>query len=244
MKSYRESHLSHNGCHYHDEFKKGYRNALWNFEKEVLLSAVSKCQSLESKYLDFACGTGRVLSLLELHFKESYGVDVSPRMLAECEKNIVRAHMLKLDLTNEYYFDPSTFDFITAFRFFPGAEYSLQEDVILKLSSLLKPGGVLIFNNHRSYSGLFFVMQRALYWLKGRNWNVTCLRDERVHWLIEHANLQLEEVHYWGLLPVNEGKDIVPSTLLTMVEKIVSFIPFIKKYSTAKIYICRRGYAE
>ena len=34
------------------------------------------------RYLDFACGTGRIISLLEGRADKVYGVDVSPTMLA------------------------------------------------------------------------------------------------------------------------------------------------------------------
>ena len=89
---YRESHKAEGkGVQYSQEFvNKRYRNFLWKKEQHFLLKIVAGISSKE-KYLDFVCGTGRIISFLENNFTKSFGVDVSTSMLVVAEKSVKKS---------------------------------------------------------------------------------------------------------------------------------------------------------
>ena len=67
MKSYRKSHLDKNKAYsYHQQFLKNrYRAMIWSKEKKILYEILKKkIKKNNNTYLDFACGTGRILVFL------------------------------------------------------------------------------------------------------------------------------------------------------------------------------------
>src|SRR4051795_11691 len=93
-RSYRESH-KFRGQDYQRTFTEyAYRALLWTWEREVLDAVVSPAASAHLVYLDFACGTGRVLRHLEERVKTATGVDVSASMLQVARNETVRANLI------------------------------------------------------------------------------------------------------------------------------------------------------
>jgi len=66
--SYRTSHIHPDkGKTYHALFSQSpYRSMVWQFEKQILNNILEEYfKEEEIDHLDFACGTGRILSYLE-----------------------------------------------------------------------------------------------------------------------------------------------------------------------------------
>ena len=81
---YRKSHLHPDkGESYSALFTNNpYRNMVWQFEKSFLDSILTLFyRNSDIHHLDFACGTGRILSYLEDRTKSSTGVDYLPSCL-------------------------------------------------------------------------------------------------------------------------------------------------------------------
>ena len=59
-----------------------YRKYIWETEKRILNELLARYfdKRIEN-YLDFACGTGRILAHLEPHARQSVGLDLSESML-------------------------------------------------------------------------------------------------------------------------------------------------------------------
>lgn len=239
--SYRSSHLG-KGKGYHDLFvTPGYAKDLWDFERRILVNIASEFSGLSKcNFLDFACGTCRISALLEPYFDSSFGVDVSETMMEVGRSHVSKTNLILTDITQDKDVLLPVFDMIAAFRFFPGAEDSLQESVILKLSSLLKPGGVLVFSNHRHYGGSFFVLQRLLYKAKHRPWTVRCMTFDRALDLGRLAGLNFEKVYHWGVLPNNESKQVIPPSLSRMIEPTLSRVGFLFRIASSHVYIFRK----
>jgi ubiquinone/menaquinone biosynthesis C-methylase UbiE len=89
---YRLSHISPNkGVTYDVSFEAlPYRKMVWMWEKKILTNQITKIRLKHGnlRYLDFACGTGRILAHLEASMVESYGVDVSQPMLDIAEQRV------------------------------------------------------------------------------------------------------------------------------------------------------------
>ena len=97
---------------------------------------------IRSILLDFACGSGRVLELLEGHVGKATGVDVTESMLEVAADVTERSRLVHADITRSDDLDGEQFDLITAFRFFPNAELDLRHEAMAKLATLLAPGGI------------------------------------------------------------------------------------------------------
>ena len=150
---YRQSHLA-KGPSYQAKFSENPRRRLtWKIEQRILDTIFDRYMTQRQvDYLDFACGTGRILKHLEGRVSSSTGVDLSPSMLKVASDRTSHSQLYQIDITRDPTPNNANYDLITAFRFFPNAEQQLREDAIRQLASLLREDGLLVFNNHRSTS--------------------------------------------------------------------------------------------
>jgi SAM-dependent methyltransferase len=112
------------------------------------------------RYLDFACGTGRITEIVAPLARESVGVDVSRTMLDVAAAKCSDVRFIEADATREPP-DIGSFDLVTAFRFFGNAQDELRSAALRAIVSLLRPGGHLILNSHRNPFALAAVLNRA-----------------------------------------------------------------------------------
>src|SRR5690606_20565394 len=113
--------------------------AIWEREQRLIDEIVGKHVPRRQTYLDFACGTGRVLAHVEPYFESAVGLDISDTMLAAASSRVKAATLVQGDATT----DPavlhgSRFDFITAFRFFLNAQPALRDDAMAFFASALR----------------------------------------------------------------------------------------------------------
>lgn len=112
------------------------------------------------RYLDFACGTGRITEIVAPLAREAVGIDVSRSMLEVAAAKCPRVRFVESDATRGRP-DIGSFDLVTAFRFFGNAQEELRKDALRAIVSLLRPGGHLILNNHRNPYALAAILNRA-----------------------------------------------------------------------------------
>jgi predicted TPR repeat methyltransferase len=123
---------------------------IWEREQLLLDGIVRNHVLRRESYLDFACGTGRVLSHVEPHFRTAVGLDISDTMLAVARDRVRTATLVRADATR----DPAAlagrrFDFVTAFRFFLNAQTELREAAMAFLATTLADeNSRLLFNVH------------------------------------------------------------------------------------------------
>lgn len=142
------------GANYKKSYDKGYYAVQWKcLERPIVQNILIELKKQGKRtYLDFACGTGRLLSLAEEIFKETYGVDVSESMLTIAKQTCVKSHLIRKDIT----ITPINrkFDVITAFRFFLNASPILRSRALTQLYQMLNTGGILIVNSHVNSSSI------------------------------------------------------------------------------------------
>jgi SAM-dependent methyltransferase len=111
------------------------------------------------RYLDFACGTGRITQTIAALAKEAVGVDISPSMIENAKQKCPEVRFINEDLTKNR---PAIgqFDLVSSFRFFGNAQPDLRHQVLSVLFDLVKPGGYLVVNNHRNPNSLAAVFHR------------------------------------------------------------------------------------
>ncbi len=124
--------------------------AIWEREKLLLDRIVQQHVRRRKSYLDFACGTGRVLSYVERHFRSPVGLDISDSMLAAARDRVAGAELVQADATRDAAaLGGRRFDFVTAFRFFLNAQPALREAAMAFLASTLADeNSRLLFNVH------------------------------------------------------------------------------------------------
>jgi SAM-dependent methyltransferase len=101
------------------------------------------------RYLDFACGTGRLTSVIAPFARQVVGVDISATMVAEARRKLPQARFEVVDLTSND-LDLGSFDLVSSFRFFGNADQGLREAVFRELNRRMRDGAYLLVNNHRN----------------------------------------------------------------------------------------------
>lgn len=160
-KSYRESHTDENyGARYSNTYGKGYYLHQWKkLEEPLLRNQLRKYKALGIRSaMDFACGTGRILSVLEEYFDDTVGIDLSWPMLQYARQVCTHSKIICQDITIKPIY--LNVDMVTAFRFFVNAEPTLQEDALRAIHGCLKPGGILLANVHQNASSILGIIYR------------------------------------------------------------------------------------
>ena len=127
-----------------------YDQVLWQIEREFLFRLLQENASYwpACSYLDFACGTGRVLAAIESKVASSTGVDVSDAMLRIAAQKVRQSRLACADITTPPQ-PGERYDLITAFRFFLNANPSQRGSVMKALAARLRNRhSLLVFTNH------------------------------------------------------------------------------------------------
>ncbi len=146
---YRQGHLSKGGTY--DETIAGspFDAYMARWEAEWLRETVPLLTRGRGRYLDFACGTGRITATVSPLVAESVGIDISESMLAIAQQKCPSTRFVCADLTRQT-LDLGLFDLATSFRFFGNAEDDLRVAALRAISRVLRRGGHLIINSHRN----------------------------------------------------------------------------------------------
>jgi SAM-dependent methyltransferase len=208
---------------------------MWEQEQAVLRKLIRKyCGAGEIRLLDFACGTGRVLSCLQHYVTLATGIDVSETMLDVCRQQRLQVELIQADITHESALQDRIFNLITAFRFFPNAQPTLRHEAMRCLVSHLTQDGLLIFNNHENHSGSIYRVARIL----GKRLPTMHHRDALD--LIQSHGLELIDLVAIGVLPFSTHCLVVPQWTHRLADTIASVCGVRRSLAQNIIYICRK----
>jgi len=236
LADYRHSHTAPGyGRSYDAVFRRNpHRSVIWHLERRVLDRIVQqRFEGREIRLLDFACGTGRILTHLENRVAQAVGVDVAPSMLEVARAKVRRSLIIQADLTCGDVLGDAKFDLITAFRFFPNAQAQLRREALSVLSRHLDRDGYLVFNNHQNASSLL----RRLVHLLGRAPGHGMSQAE-VDDLVAGAGLRVVSTDAVGLMPFTERHPILPGPLLRMFEGAASRCGLFKGLFQDLVFTC------
>jgi SAM-dependent methyltransferase len=235
---YRESHLD-KGSRYDDDISDGSFNSYMTVRERVLVPAIIRdlFPSSGPKYLDFACGTGRITSIVEPLARDSRGVDVSASMVAEAAKKCPRTRFVLRDITTQL-LDETDFDLATAFRFFGNAQDDLRSAVFKAISRHLVVGGYFVFNNHRNHGSARAILQR----ITGRFEDHADLDLAKIRRLMAPAGFEIERtvgIGWWQLAHRWDTPGAYSSGLARFLEPI-STLNAVAPYCPAYIVVARK----
>lgn len=216
---------------------------LWRAEAAVLerLAADLRRELGRVDYLDFACGTGRVLSLLALHADTATGIDVSPHMVMRAEARVPGARLLLKDVTAEGDEIEGRYDLITAFRFLTNAEPALRRAALAALPARMKDGrSVLLINTHGN-PWSYRLALLPYHWLRDRLagrklFGYLSARATRRE--LERAGFVVERVIGMGFVP-EKLLPVLPRRLAGWIERRFAGAPFVQRFGLNQLFVCR-----
>ena len=239
--SYRDSHqYAAKGAEYERHYEtQAWEKFLWSREQEILLEILAKYFAGNDVHLlDFACGTGRITSLLEDRVTTSTGVDVSGSMLAVARQKLKRTQIIEADITTENILKPRQFNLITAFRFFLNAEPELRSMAIRKLAELLTEDGCLVFNNHHNLGSPWIKLLYARHERKNPEGIFNVMSIEQMTDLVESAGLEIVELYPVGFF--HPPKVPVSYRLNRAIDNVARRFRFLSRFSESPMVVCRR----
>jgi SAM-dependent methyltransferase len=196
--SYRESHLD-------PEKVASYERDLWDTRaakglewmlERSLIEELLRSHPQPRRAIDFACGTGRVLSFLAERSREVIGVDISAAMLEVAAARCPSARLVLGDVTVNPALVTETADVVTAFRFLLNAEPPLRDASLDWMRDRLGPEGLLIVNFHRNPHSL-----RGSYLRLRRSPAVAMMSVSEARALLARHRLTVRQVCGYSYLP-------------------------------------------
>lgn len=134
-----------------------YAQAIWEMEQPWLAGRLNELRRRRSglRLLDFACGTGRILSFVEDFAAESHGLDLSAAMVRAAASRCRRSALFVGDLLSDPALVRGPYDVITVFRFLLNVEAPTRAAVLRALRGRIRePDGVLIADVHGNRQSL------------------------------------------------------------------------------------------
>lgn len=240
--NYRISHSHPNyGLRYKKTYEQGYYFEQWrNLERPLLEKIFKELAENGSKYyLDFACGTGRIISVAEKYFDKTYGVDVSDSMLSIAKQACKKSNLIKQDIT----IDPidKKFEVITAFRFFLNAEPQLRSSALKTIQQLLTPNGIFIANCHvnsKSILGMFYHIRNRINLSRKAN----TLSYGEFKALLGNHGFEIHQAFWYSYLPrIGNHLEWIPKKFMVPCEKLCKAIPiFPSSMAQSFMVVCKK----
>lgn len=191
---------SHRGAHKSEDYDRGFwepgttKHLFWQIEERMLRDVLT--ERAPASALDFACGTGRVLSVLEKEVGDVIGIDISPEMAELARRRCTTAEIIVGDLTRDSTLIDQRFDLITAFRFFLNAQDELRRSALTALSRQLSPNGALVANFHLNPYSIGGAHARLAGLVRRKSKNMLSLREVRE--LLFRAGFRIQRCSGYG----------------------------------------------
>jgi len=238
-RSYRDSHkYASKGVEYDEHYKlRPWQRYLWSREQEIISEILGEyLGDRDIHLLDFACGTGRITSLLENRVKTSTGVDVSGSMLAIAKNKLKHTDIVQADITTENILQGRKFNVITAFRFFANAEPELRLAAIKAIADLLTEDGYLILNNHHNIHSPWIKWAYMRHNQRNPDGIFNVMTIEGMKELVGQVGLEITEIYPIGFF--HPPRIEVPQLIVKAIEKIGCRFKFLTRFSECHIAVC------
>jgi SAM-dependent methyltransferase len=228
--------------------------AIFKLEHIILGDLFRRLRSSDpnTAYLDFACGTGRIIAVFKDLIRAKVGVDTSEGQLTVARAKLPDAEFICGNVVaNPALLGGRRFDFITAFRLLLNLEPENRGPILRSLRELLTPDGYLIVDNHMNRYSILGLM--ALFAHKvlrvpkkprvpaGRRGIISTMSEAEMRRALAEAELQVEEVHRIFVLPGHGSFLLLPTPWLVAAETFLNRVPLVNRLSKNQIFVCRRA---
>jgi SAM-dependent methyltransferase len=215
-----------------------YASYIWSLQKPTLKQILTSHRSgAPTRLLDFACGTGRVLSYVENFVDQSDGLDISPEMAELAKAKCRKANVTVGDILKEPELVAGDYDFVTMFRFLLNTEEEMRLNVLAEVRKrLVHKNGWLIANIHGNTSS---VRSLALAYRRiARGEMHSQLSRPQIRRMFEETGYRIEAEYGLGILP-----PALYRTFLAGVSKwtdsTAQRVPLLNPISIDLLYVCQ-----
>jgi SAM-dependent methyltransferase len=226
--------------------------AIFELARQHLLDLFRRLNGSDpsTRYLDFACGTGRILAVFRDRIRTMVGIDTSAGQLAAAARKAPDAQLVHGNLVAEpELLGDRQFDLITAFRLLLNLEPGNRVPILRALRGRLAPGGHLIVDNHMNrWSALGVMallahrvlrMPRKPHVPPGRRGIINTMSEREVRRALGDAGLEVVEVRRLFLVPGHGRARLLPTRPLVALEAALGRVPVLNRLSKNQIYVCR-----
>lgn len=247
MRDYRTKHLSKRTAKHYDEviYAPGSLGSiLWQIESRILDRVVVEFRKTHDQidYLDFACGTGRVLTHLESSVNTATGIDISGSMLDRAANKVLSAKLVCVDITNGSILNDQ-YDLITCFRFLTNADQELRDATLRSLAACLKDSTSLLIVNIHGNLWSYRLILWPYHWLQlrltgraGRGY----LTTRQAKALLKEAGFAVRQVIGLNFIP-KKLHFFMPHGFTHWLEHCLAGAPVIQAFGAEQILLCQRA---
>jgi SAM-dependent methyltransferase len=245
------------GDSYDRSLANRFELAIFELENTILRDLFRRFRSSDpdTAYLDYACGTGRILAVFKDLIRTKTGMDTSAGQLSIARQKVPDAEFIEGNVvTDPGLLGSRRFSFITSFRLLLNLEPGNRAPILRALGNLLTPEGYLIVDNHMNrYSLLGLTALFAHKVLRvpkkplvppGRRGIISTLSESEMRRVLAEAGLEAVEVHRIFILPGHNQFQLLPTRWLVPVEAFLSRVPVVNWLSKNQIYVCRRTLSQ
>lgn len=221
-----------------------YGSILWEVEKLQLQTLLDELRSTVARidYLDFATGTGRLLSFMEDKVDSSTGIEISEVMAGVAADRNRASRILCKDITDGREPPEGRYDLITAYRFFLNAEPDLRVSALAALTSRLRSrSSWLILNNHGnpwSHKIAAYPFHAVRRIIDGPGLSGNYLTDSEMRRLIEGAGLRITRRLTCGFLSAKIARLMRPERAIA-IEKRMASMALIQSLGVNMTYVAQ-----
>ncbi len=185
-----------------------YSSCVWDWQRPVveqILADFRHAHSRPVRLLDFACGSGRVISALENQVDIAEGIDISENMVAVARGKCRQARLQVGDILSQPELLQNKYDLIIAFRFLLNVEPELRGKILRRLREVLRaPTGRLLVNVHGNSRSLRHPAIRWRRWRERSQKSGAMLNEmspAETKELLRASGFEIERQFGFGFLP-------------------------------------------
>jgi len=222
-----------------------YSSKIWELQRPVVEGILRQFQIQHQRLpslLDYACGTGRVLSQVESLAATADGIDISPQMVQSARTKCVKSRLQVGDILTQPELLSATYDVITAFRFLLNVEPEIRRRTLERLREVIRqPDGLLLVNVHGNSRSL---RHPAIVWRRWRERSgpgdtmLNELSPAAVRTLLEDSGFQVIRQFGFGFLPPTLYRTPLRGLAAT-VDKFMAGDNWSNDLSIDMLFICR-----
>lgn len=217
---------------------------LWQIEQEHLNKIIGQLRTKLTRidYLDFACGTGRIISFVEPQVDSATGIEISPEMIKIAQQNVKDASLQCRDITSDGAEIENKYDLITTYRFILNAEPALRVAGFKAMAARLKDqSSRLVFSNHGnpwSYKALMWPIHFARQTLFGKKREGNYLTKRQTRAVLDAAGLEIINVTGVGFISPKIVKRL-PFSWCQKIEAALAGRPLLQSLGVNQLYVCK-----
>jgi SAM-dependent methyltransferase len=213
----------------------------WHIERRLLERVFDAVlPAPPQRAVDFACGTGRVLAELEARVPDTYGIDISPEMLAIARERCPGSKLICRDVTTST--EPldlgGPVHVVTSFRFFLNAEPALRRAALAWIHDNLSPDGRLVANFHLNPNSLRGTYLRIRLFRRRSRLPMLSLRE--IAALLADCGFAVEHVQGYEYLPYRRaGARLIAPRIRARVEGAMSGSRLVRPFAGCHLVVAR-----